>query len=107
MQFADVACALKTQTAIKPNQQDIKKSGSLRAARFFFGAVRTIENAASGHDPSCENSVWSTPQSATNAKYLNNFSAENAQSKAEGILNRCAAQNHTNRKATRAASDGF
>ena len=48
--------------------------------------------AVSRYDPSRENSVWSAPQSATNAKYKIILPLNMARAQAEAILNRPASE---------------
>ena len=48
-------------------------------------------NAVWGYDPSREKAILENPQIFQNCEIINNFSADDAQSEAEGILNRPAA----------------
>ena len=52
------------------------------------GDTPTAADAASRYDLSCENAMPGGPQTARHCSIINNSSADDAQSTAEGILNR-------------------
>ena len=55
---------------------------------------------ASGYDPTCEKGVLKSPQAFQNPQIKNLFSADDAQSNAERILNRLACRQQRRRVAT-------